>query len=1360
MNIAHVLGGGSAFLIDSSVPMTDDGEDGDNEHHYFILRITNAPEHGNSREEVQETYNALASAVQRCSSVARAWWRNCHAVQHPSLDIEQLWAKTAPLPPTTTLSACFSLPPLIRVVGSPASGKEDSFSFHFLYDFCQEFARHAAGGQKRFSLWDSYIATMCGVVFDSKEDSSDRPSPHTLAGYISRAQAASSSADEAKRENSVASWTEEHLWRLLNSLLSALAVLHSAGFHYAGNLRAEDVTCFCMSATVFPQLCDTYDSIKTGTASVTDRAVSDEDISLLMRTGISSIIVPQASVHSRTPCHRACFVLTTPPHSIDARQEDMESPSALVEYQRQDVACVGRILLSVIEAQQRAGGADHAFSSELLFLIQRMVMAEQPGEGDTSASEPVPTAVHFTQLQALRLRVQMWLYKCLAEENETACQHALRLSSQPRSSPSKVPADGADMEESVARSRTAAAVERETHAKERAVREREEQLDRREHELRKREEQLRTRQQQLDALLELYELTYEHLDALPDPGNATNGRGYAELRRQLEQAGGGGVSPDRVPAAGVAEEEVSHAAQAQRPITDVQRVQKPVAVPATTSGGLDLHAPPAATPPRAEPHGDGWSLLQLGISPLEHNTDTSALPSAVDDDLLAQEEENGAQRRRGGTETTRGVAATAEAAPAVHLSPPPVVRSSSTAADSLGASPHLFSGTRRPPPPPPPAPVSPPSQTSTPKRHGSADEDTGRSPAALSTPPSSSLSRWRSYTRSQGTSTMSPHEGGAHTPPQQPQRSPRPLQQEQYQQQQQRGRGQDEPSVNSFTPTRPPLPSLGKEDWMSQQSTYSSILMHAVSGTSPRTGQPVSRALGFHGAGAAASQRSPAAPQSANTQSSSPYPIPASLSPIERDGMGPVTMMMESTRSARKRASSRHAAEDRSPSNDSVRSSSRRAPTMTDENWSTQQHEALEALRQSFHATGAGRSTNSAPRSARTTPQKSALSPAAAETAMVLSPRDNAKERSPFTLSTSPRTEITAAGATTAATVALGSLPAKTGAASTTPNRATYWKDVVELSPTSSSRTPLGNADDAKTPSARAAADTSTRPGSARGDGDDTTRTTKESPSHGATASHLSTAPAPVSPRRRAAASQASLRWRPDTVALRPPSASSSTTTTKATAAPPFASGAVATSAKASSTARAFSTRVGGTRSAAAVAGTSSSTKSGSSTARRPPFNAFGSAAAVPALPRALSARSGPGKTLTGSTSARRPAPSTTPELSPHRQPASFTTNAVHTHRDPTTGPSRLSGTAGVAATPATTGPGAGMSPRATHTARVTAISGGTAPSRSAHTAEVHGGLPSSATAAPTASSSFSPTGDTAARDLLKRLRNNVALMS
>ncbi|RNF02324.1 hypothetical protein TraAM80_06460 [Trypanosoma rangeli] len=458
------------------------------------------------------------------------------APSHAS-DVDLLSHLVYPLEPTAFLAAAFALPPLVAVASSlpededpAASGRQNGLRssessqtvpYCFFYrcpvlrllqgDAVGSYSRSGCGGEEcpsetpRMTLMEriasvASVAGVCGCVSPLHSTLSVRNRTKiglTLSAYIEGCLPLSvttngdgaSVAVTREGEDPFSRWRDDILWRLLGLLVSALAVAHASGFHFCGELSADDILCFALP-----------EGDTNGFAQETLSHEGKQDPKSMGQRLREWVKGNQGSwlITDATPAHHAFFMFATLPRCLF--MEKAKTPSDVAAAQRRDTAAVGRILVAVVEEMKRRRGANGVNScSELLFVAERMAAVEGGGGRMLEAEAP---AHRFSQLQAVQLRTYLWLLRAIVEERDTQLAAALlHNNSAVKSKESKLPSAASPLTED-----NMAFLEQ----------------------LKERDRLLSEREKKLDRFLHLYELTAERLDELPVRRDS-----FDHLRRSL-----------------------------------------------------------------------------------------------------------------------------------------------------------------------------------------------------------------------------------------------------------------------------------------------------------------------------------------------------------------------------------------------------------------------------------------------------------------------------------------------------------------------------------------------------------------------------------------------------------------------------------------------------------------------------------------------------------------------------------------------------------------------------------------------------------------------------------------------------------
>ncbi|KAG8349039.1 hypothetical protein ERJ75_000832600 [Trypanosoma vivax] len=498
--------------------------------------------------------------------------QNCggHAstIDNTVFDVDCLTRVTHPVEPTAFLAAAFALPALVSVapalsedgVGGKKRDGDDSLSStvakrvvpYCLFYSCPE-KRLLCGGRgeaspadrlgmtvlERFSAVSKAIG-LCGVasrVYSAPNLRTQVRAGLTLQAYVEGCLPSSViNISAGPREASVAakldpfsSWSDDILWRLLSSLVSALAVVHAGGFHYCGELSLNDVLCFSIPGDNDPSVADVE-------ALLSGRSQEDfNDVSLASAGSVSwnpigkrfaawaATSERQWAITESTPAHHAFFMFAIPPRSLFLT--DDTPVVSVTEAQKRDTAALGHLIIRVIEeTKRRRGSPGSGGCSELLFVAERMLSLDERGTNHSGAAATSSAAqVHrFAQLQVIRLRTHLWLLRTVVEERNAQLVAALRVSAERKRNnndsdnsndigPRDCGATNNDAFSLISFSRGSA-------------------VDEREQKLRERERAVAEREEKLNQFLVLYELTAERLDQI-----SMGKDGFENLKRSLLQ---------------------------------------------------------------------------------------------------------------------------------------------------------------------------------------------------------------------------------------------------------------------------------------------------------------------------------------------------------------------------------------------------------------------------------------------------------------------------------------------------------------------------------------------------------------------------------------------------------------------------------------------------------------------------------------------------------------------------------------------------------------------------------------------------------------------------------------------------------
>lgn len=505
-----------------------------------------------------------------------------------STDFSFLWPQTAPIPPTGMISSAFSLPPLLFLKEFEA---ENTQFIQFIYEYYipekNDFLHFSS-----LMMWKTYITAFSAVYFSHQKNSFQS----TLAYYLSPRGTGKTESGECDSRNSNASffraglWNEEILFKLFSSLLSAVALFHSHGYHFCGKIEVNSILCFAvpvhvseelhhvMSSIVSTVIADEGDEIQQeGTEKYKNQF--DRILALYAKATETSIILPSSRILESTLAHQVHFVLT----SVPVSGKKAAAPYIEQQYQNQDIQAIRHVMELVLLEQDSSLASSlprSAINEELKILLRCLEFSPCETSGTLPNSPtPSPSAVQLLQLQALRLRQAAWLWQSAAElshchrwvlrlqmnamisdaesahekgasvssfavvnkdDNSLTCElplptpcgtPSIQKNLEQKSPPKKNPLHStndlfhtpkrAEVRQEVSPTHPLSFTPIDANIKN--------QVCKKCKELENREILLSEREEKVASLLELYELTQEQLDRLPN----ANHFGYEELRRRL-----------------------------------------------------------------------------------------------------------------------------------------------------------------------------------------------------------------------------------------------------------------------------------------------------------------------------------------------------------------------------------------------------------------------------------------------------------------------------------------------------------------------------------------------------------------------------------------------------------------------------------------------------------------------------------------------------------------------------------------------------------------------------------------------------------------------------------------------------------
>lgn len=502
------------------------------------------------------------------------------------MDFSSLWPQTAPIPPTGLISSAFSLPPLLYVKNSGEG------SHHFLQFFFEYYVPEKNDFLHLSSLiiWKTYVSVFSGIYFSCRKVRFQSTLAYYLSqGSMDRPK---NGVPDSRMLSCnffrAGLWSEELLWKLFSSLLSCVALFHSHGYHFSGRINADSILCFTAPVNVCDELHQAMSSTISTILSERESGGAkklkdgyeyefDRILALYAKTTETSIILPSCRILESTPAHQVYFVLTSVP--VSSRKGT--APHIEQDYQLQDLHAISHVMDRVLSEQESLLDCSlprASINEEIKILLR--CLSFPPSE--TSRTLPTgastsPNAVQLLQLQALRLRQAAWLWQSVAEVSQwqgwalrhcletmmvnrdllheeteltnaslavkgeegypanepplpplcgtpSTDKHAIEVSPQWRNQPqifsdsAQILSQRGDMEK-----------KQDSSVPSTPPRLTQESMCRTCADLEDREKLVAEREEKVASLLELYELTQEQLDRLPNAHHF----GYEELRRRL-----------------------------------------------------------------------------------------------------------------------------------------------------------------------------------------------------------------------------------------------------------------------------------------------------------------------------------------------------------------------------------------------------------------------------------------------------------------------------------------------------------------------------------------------------------------------------------------------------------------------------------------------------------------------------------------------------------------------------------------------------------------------------------------------------------------------------------------------------------
>nr|CCD16392.1 unnamed protein product [Trypanosoma congolense IL3000] len=477
-------------------------------------------------------------------------------------DVDCLTHVSHPVEPTAYLAAAFALP--LVVSASPTSQEEEEFldrreelgstdkqktvPYCFFYAFPEQRVLRGAMSlsspteRPGMTVIERFTAVakatgVCGIVPPAHNALSinnrtkvgltllayvEGCLPHCVLGGGSSEQKSCG----GKETDHFSLWSDDILWRLLCSLVSALAVVHANGFHYCGELSLADVLCFAIPGDNDTGVAEAEALMSGECEGGTQVPVGQRFLSWAAASERHWVIT------NSTPAHRAFFMLTTPPRSLFVNYPD--DPFSVAEAQKSDIVAAGCVVLRVVEEmKQRRRPSDAGACSELLFVAQRMISLREGS--DRSGRGEFPSVTHrFAQLQVVRLRTHLCLLRSVVEERNAQLAAAInygRNTGDPKEGGIGRWAHERNNDRDMAGRGVIATKRRSGYdisSASSSTQKVASGLTAKSVSLRERERVLAEREEKLSQFLVLYELTAEQLDQLPG-----GSKGFESLKQML-----------------------------------------------------------------------------------------------------------------------------------------------------------------------------------------------------------------------------------------------------------------------------------------------------------------------------------------------------------------------------------------------------------------------------------------------------------------------------------------------------------------------------------------------------------------------------------------------------------------------------------------------------------------------------------------------------------------------------------------------------------------------------------------------------------------------------------------------------------
>lgn len=341
-----------------------------------------------------------------------------------STDFSFLWPQTAPIPPTGMISSAFSLPPLLFLKELEVDKNQ---YIQYIYEYYipenSDFLHFSS-----VMMWKAYIAAFSAVYFSHKKNFFQSTLAYYLSSRGT--EKTEGGERDSRNSNATfyraGLWSEEILFKLLSSLLSVVALFHSHGYHFSGKIDVNDILCFAIPVHVGEELNHVMSSIVSTVVADEDGEIQQEGtekyrnqfdriLALYAKATETSIILPSSRILESTLAHQVYFVLTAVPVS----GKNAAAPCVEQQCQIQDIQAIRHIMELVLLEQESSLATSlrpSTINEELKILLRYLEFSPCETSGSLPNSPAAsPSAVQLLQLQALRLRQAAWLWQSAAE---------------------------------------------------------------------------------------------------------------------------------------------------------------------------------------------------------------------------------------------------------------------------------------------------------------------------------------------------------------------------------------------------------------------------------------------------------------------------------------------------------------------------------------------------------------------------------------------------------------------------------------------------------------------------------------------------------------------------------------------------------------------------------------------------------------------------------------------------------------------------------------------------------------------------------------------------------------------------------